>query len=57
MIFYIPIMLILPEFIGVSGIYWGSLAIDAVMVLWIFMMIKKEFTILRSQEKAIAASL
>ncbi|MBD8499329.1 MATE family efflux transporter [Paenibacillus arenosi] len=56
-IFYIPVMLILPEFIGVSGIYWGSLAIDAIMVLWIFILIKKEFTRLRSQEKAIAASL
>jgi putative MATE family efflux protein len=51
LIFYIPVMLILPQKIGVSGIYWGSLAIDAVIVLWTSIMVKREFTRLRTKDQ------
>lgn len=51
LIFYIPVMLILPKFMGVAGVYTGSLAIDAVIVLWTMVMVKKEFTALRAQAK------
>lgn len=47
-VFYVPVMLILPRFIGVSGIYFGSLAIDTVIVLWTLMLVKREFTRLRA---------
>lgn len=53
LIFYIPVMLILPKMLGVFGIYVGSLAIDAVIVLWTLGMVKKEFKLLRTQEKAL----
>ncbi len=49
-VFYVPAMLLLPRFIGVSGIYYGSLAIDAIIVLWTMMMVKKEFTGLRRRQ-------
>ncbi|WP_232695930.1 MATE family efflux transporter [Brevibacillus daliensis] len=49
LIFYIPVMLILPKLMGVSGIYIGSLAIDAIIVLWTAFMIRKEFTMLRKK--------
>lgn len=48
LIFYIPVMLILPQIMGVAGIYIGSLAIDAVIVLWTAIMVKKEFAALRT---------
>lgn len=50
-IFYVPVMLLLPAKIGVSGIYYGSLAIDALMVLWTLWMIKSEFSRLRTRSK------
>ncbi|CVK20177.1 MATE family efflux transporter [Sporomusa sphaeroides] len=48
LIFYIPVMWILPQIMGVAGIYIGSLAIDAVIVLWTAIMVKKEFAALRT---------
>ncbi|CVK20165.1 MATE family efflux transporter [Sporomusa sphaeroides] len=54
LIFYIPVMLILPKFMGVAGVYTGSLAIDVVIVLWTMVMVKKEFTALRAQAKPAA---
>lgn len=47
-IFYIPVMMILPKLIGVSGIYYGSFAIDLIIVLLTAIMVKKEFTLLRA---------
>lgn len=48
-IFYVPVMLILPGVIGVSGVYWGSLAIDVIIVLWTLGMVRKEFIALRKR--------
>lgn len=50
LIFYIPVMLILPKIIGVSGVYYGTFAIDSVIVLCTIIIIKKEFNILRSKD-------
>lgn len=49
-VFYIPAMLLLPKVAGVSGIYYGSLAIDAVIVLWTMLLVKKEFNRLRENK-------
>ena len=48
LVFYVPIMLFLPKFVGVLGIYYGSFAIDAVIVLWTILLVKKEFNLLRA---------
>lgn len=53
-VFYVPVMLLLPPVMGVSGIYIGSLAIDAVIVLWTVIMVKKEFANLRAKDKQAA---
>ncbi len=50
LILYIPVMLVLPKMIGVSGVYYGTFAIDSVIVLCTIIMIKKEFNILRSKD-------
>lgn len=52
-VFYIPVMLILPRFIGVGGIYVGSLAIDSVIVLWTLWMVRREFSSLKKRHAAI----
>ena len=49
-VFYIPVMLLLPRFIGVGGVYYGSLAIDTVIVVWTMLMVKKEFNGLRARQ-------
>ncbi|MGL5437253.1 MAG: MATE family efflux transporter [Lachnospiraceae bacterium] len=54
-VFYVPVMLILPRFIGVSGIYIGSLAIDSVIVLWTLLMVKREFGCLRQRQAELSA--
>ncbi|MEM8583498.1 MAG: MATE family efflux transporter [Bacteroidota bacterium] len=35
LIFYVPVMLILPRFIGLSGVYYGATAIDVVVTIWL----------------------
>jgi len=56
LVFYVPVMLILPRIIGVSGVYNGSLAIDTVILLWTLMMVKKEFNLLRARKTMPASS-
>jgi len=55
-VFYVPVMLLLPKFIGIGGIYYGSLAIDTIMVLWTMALVKKEFTSLRQRQAAEGAA-
>lgn len=49
LVFYVPVMLLVPRWMGVSGIYYGSFAIDAVIVIWTMLMVKKEFGLLRKK--------
>ena len=46
-VFYIPVMLILPRFMGVFGVYLGSFAIDSIIVVWTVVLVHKEFKVLR----------
>ncbi|MPN50524.1 hypothetical protein SDC9_198151 [bioreactor metagenome] len=50
LVFYVPVMLLVPRFFGVPGIYYGSFAIDAVIVLWTVFMVKGEFAALRRRQ-------
>ncbi len=52
LVFYVPVMTLLPKFIGVGGIYYGSLAIDTIMVLWTMLLVKKEFNVLRESSRS-----
>ncbi|SNS95514.1 putative efflux protein, MATE family [Anaerovirgula multivorans] len=47
LIFYIPVMLILPKLFGIQWVYYGTFLIDLVITIWVFILIKKEFTILK----------
>ena len=53
LVFYVPVMIILPKIIGVAGVYYGSLAIDAVIVIWTMFLVRREFSLLR--QKAVTA--
>jgi Na+-driven multidrug efflux pump len=49
-IFYIPVMLIMPRLYGIHWVYIGSFLIDLVITLWVFIIVKKEFKLLRKQK-------
>ena len=42
-IFYIPVMLLLPRFFGTNWVYYGSTLIDIILTLWILLIISKLF--------------
>ncbi len=43
LVFYVPVMLTLPRFFGVSWVYKGSFLIDLVIIIWVFFMVITEF--------------
>lgn len=47
-VLYVPAMLVLPLFTGVRGVYYGTLLIELVTGIPIFILIKREFRLLRS---------
>ena len=52
LIFYVPVMLILPRLFGIQWVYYGTFLIDLIITIWVVILIKKEFNILRTiQEK------
>lgn len=40
---FIPMMLILPMYVGVSGIYWGSAIIDVIITIWVLFTMRRAF--------------
>ena len=55
-VLYVPAMLVLPLFTGVRGVYYGTLLIELVTGIPIFILIKREFRLLRSGATRWAAS-
>ncbi len=47
LVFYVPVMLTLPRFFGISWIYKGSFCIDLVVIIWVLFMVTGEFKRLR----------
>ena len=43
LVFYVPVMLILPRLIGVSGVYYGATAIDLVCTGWLLAIVLATF--------------
>jgi putative MATE family efflux protein len=43
LIFYVPVMLILPRIFGVQWVYFGSFGIDFIIVMWMVILVGKEF--------------
>ena len=52
LIFYVPVMLILPRFFGIQWVYWGSAGIDFVIALWVAFLLKKEFHTLKTRRSS-----
>ena len=48
LVFYVPVMLILPGYFGIDWVYYGSTLIDVVVGIWIFLVVRKLFTKLKS---------
>ena len=47
-VFYIPVMLILPAFIGVGGVYYGTFMIEILSALPVLILLLREFRLLRT---------
>ncbi len=47
LVFYVPVMLILPRFWGIKWVYIGSFLIDFIITIWAFAMVVSEFRKLR----------
>ncbi|MEM8999555.1 MAG: MATE family efflux transporter [Bacteroidota bacterium] len=43
LVFYVPVMLLLPKWMGISGVYYGSTLIDIVVTLWLGHIVYKSF--------------
>lgn len=49
LVFYVPVMLILPRFLGISGIYWGATIIDIIITIWVLVIVYKTFNQFQSK--------
>ena len=47
-VFYLPVMIILPRLLGVQWVYFGAFFIDFITIIWTLFLVKKEFIILKS---------
>lgn len=50
LVFYVPVMLLLPKMFGIQWVYYGTFLIDTVITIWVFILIRKEFAILRNEK-------
>ncbi|MFK8163565.1 MAG: MATE family efflux transporter [Lewinella sp.] len=41
LVFFVPVMLILPQFFGLSGIYYGAVGIDLVITVWLVLLVRR----------------
>ncbi|MEM1216083.1 MAG: MATE family efflux transporter [Bacteroidota bacterium] len=43
LVFYVPVMLLLPQWLGIRGIYVGATAIDTVVTIWLAIIVYRSF--------------
>ncbi|MEO9514089.1 MAG: MATE family efflux transporter [Flavobacteriaceae bacterium] len=48
LVFYVPVMLLLPKWMGISGVYYGSTLIDIIVTLWLSYIVFKSFKIMEA---------
>ncbi|MEM9339034.1 MAG: MATE family efflux transporter [Bacteroidota bacterium] len=51
LIFYVPVMLLLPKFFGVQWVYYGSTLIDVIVTIWILLVVLKLFNALSPRQE------
>ncbi len=42
-LFYVPVMIFLPKYIGISGVYYGTTIIDSIITIWMIIVVWKSF--------------
>ncbi|GAU75837.1 MATE family efflux transporter [Fusibacter sp. 3D3] len=50
LLLYVPVMLVIPRYIGIKGVYYGSAAIDILVIGFVFWAMRKDFQ--KYREKA-----
>lgn len=50
LVFYVPVMLIVPRLYGVSWVYIGSFIIDSIITLWTLILVKKSLSYCKKTE-------
>lgn len=56
LVFYVPVMLLMPRFFGVRWVYLGTMLIDILVAIWVVIIVKKEFNILRRNQPKLVNS-
>lgn len=50
LVFYVPVMLLLPRFFGIDWVYYGSTLIDVIITAWILLVMIKLFNEMSSKQ-------
>lgn len=48
LVFYLPVMLVMPRLFGIRWVYYGAFIIDLVMILWAIYLMRREFKMLKN---------
>ncbi len=51
LVFYVPIMLVLPRLFGIQWVYLGATLIDIILTLWVLIVVRQLFKKLTSESK------
>jgi len=57
LVFYVPVMLILPYYMGIKGIYYGTTAIDLIITVWMGLIVWIQTKKLLGQSKNLGQSV
>jgi Na+-driven multidrug efflux pump len=41
LVFFVPVMLILPHYFGLNGVYYGAVGIDVVVTIWLVYLVRR----------------
>ncbi|MEM7511813.1 MAG: MATE family efflux transporter [Bacteroidota bacterium] len=51
LVFYVPVMIFLPKWIGIGGIYYGATGIDVIITVWLVYIVWRTFTSFSEEER------
>ncbi|MEO0726694.1 MAG: MATE family efflux transporter [Bacteroidota bacterium] len=52
-VFYVPVMLLLPQWLGIKGIYVGATVIDVVITLWLAYIVYQSFQLMEQEKEMV----
>ena len=56
-VFYVPVMLLLPTWIGLEGVYYGATAIDLIVTTWLGYIVWQSFKSLQITKEEIKTAI